>query len=58
MAEWLGANWGTIFVVIILAAIVALITRKIVRDKRAGRSGCGAGCAGCAMKGNCHKHHT
>ena len=56
MAEWLNANGGTILVVLILAIVVALIVRTIVKDKKAGRSSCGAGCAGCAMKGSCHKH--
>ena len=56
MAEWFGANWGTILVVLVLAVIVALIIRKIIRDKKVGRSSCGAGCAGCAMRGSCHKH--
>ena len=55
MMELLSSNWGTILVVLILAVVVALIVRVIARDKKAGRSSCGAGCSGCAMKGSCHK---
>lgn len=55
MLEWLGANWGTILVVLILAVMVGMIVRKMIRDKKAGKSSCGAGCAGCAMRGACHK---
>ncbi len=55
MMEWLSANGGTILGVIVLAAVVALVIRSIVNDKKAGRSSCGAGCANCAMKGSCHK---
>ena len=56
MLEWLAANLGTIIVVLILAVVVALVIRKMVKDKKAGRSGCGCGCANCAMKDSCHKH--
>ena len=55
MLQWLGENAGTILVVFILAVVVTLIIRTLIRDKKAGKSSCGAGCAGCAMKGNCHK---
>ena len=54
MAEWFAANGGTLLVVLILAALVILIIRVLIKDKKAGRSGCGAGCAGCAMHGSCH----
>lgn len=55
MLDWFGANWGTILVVLILIVVVALIIRTIVKDKKAGKNSCGAGCAGCAMRGSCHK---
>ena len=55
MMEWLNANWGTILAIAVLAVIVALIVRKIIKDKKAGRHSCGAGCAGCPMCGTCHK---
>ena len=43
MLEWLTANLGTI-----------LIIRYLLRQKKAGKSSCGAGCAHCAMHGQCH----
>ena len=55
MIEWLGANWGPILVVLIVIAVVILAVRTIIKDKKAGRSSCGAGCAGCAMHGKCHQ---
>ena len=45
---------GTIVVGLILAVIVALIIIQLVKDKKAGRSTCGTGCAHCAMHGSCH----
>ncbi|MBR2850529.1 MAG: FeoB-associated Cys-rich membrane protein [Clostridia bacterium] len=44
----------TIFVCIVLGAIVALAIFSIVRDRKKGKSSCGGSCAGCAM--NCHCH--
>ena len=62
MLLWLSANWGTILVAALLAAAIAAVIGKIVRDKRAGRhlcggscGGCGSGCSGCAMHGQCHR---
>lgn len=48
-------NIGTIAVFLILALIVFLIVRYMKKEKAAGRSSCGAGCAGCAMRGKCHE---
>lgn len=44
----------TIIVCAVLAAVVALIVRKMIKDKKKGKSGCGCGCDACAMKGSCH----
>ncbi len=44
---------GTIVVSVVLIVIVACIIRKLVMDKKKGKSGCGCGCAECEM--NCHK---
>ena len=38
-----------------LIVIVALIVRSLIRQKKQGKSSCGAGCAHCAMHGQCHK---
>ncbi len=53
---WLIQNLGTIIVALILVTVCALIIRKIVKDKRSGKSPtCGCGCSGCSMSGICHE---
>ncbi|MBR5975821.1 MAG: FeoB-associated Cys-rich membrane protein [Clostridiales bacterium] len=47
-------NLGTIVISLILAAVVALVIVKMVRDKMKGKSSCGCGCSNCAMRGSCH----
>ena len=54
MAAWFGANIGNIIVILILAAVIALSIRSIIKDKRSGTGSCGNGCAHCAMHGKCH----
>ena len=44
-------NTATIFAVIILALIVSLAVRYIVREKRRGTK-----CIGCPFAGTCEKH--
>ncbi len=51
---WLINNIGTILVLALLIAIVAFIILHIKKDKAAGKSSCGCGCANCAMRGKCH----
>ena len=46
-------DMGTIIVLIVLAIIVALIIRSMVKDKKAGKSlQCGGDCSKCG--GQCH----
>jgi len=46
-------DMGTITVLIVLAIIVALIIRSMVKDKKAGKSlQCGGDCSKCG--GHCH----
>ena len=54
MAAWLSENIGNIVVMIIVAAIIALAIRSVIKDKRSGKGSCGCGCANCAMHGKCH----
>ena len=54
MLHWISANLSTILISIALLAIVVLIIRGLVRQKKLGKSSCGAGCAPCAMHGQCH----
>ncbi|MBR6120409.1 MAG: FeoB-associated Cys-rich membrane protein [Oscillospiraceae bacterium] len=61
MLSWLQANLLTIVVGLILLLVVALIVRRLVLDKRAGKhicggscGSCGGGCGSCPMQGQCH----
>ena len=38
-----------------LVAIVALVIAYLIKNKKAGKSSCGCGCSGCAMRDKCHK---
>ena len=54
MWEWIQGHVAVILVCAVLAAIVVLIIRGLVRDRKKGKSTCGANCAHCAMAGSCH----
>ena len=54
MLQWLTANLGTILISAVLLAVVILIVVYLLRQKKAGKSSCGAGCPHCAMHGRCH----
>ena len=55
MLDWITENLSTIVVSLILVLVVAVIIRKLVRDKKKGKSSCGCNCAHCAMAESCHK---
>ena len=55
MLNWITDNLSTIIVSLVLILIVAASIRKLVRDKKKGKSSCGCNCAHCAMAGSCHK---
>lgn len=52
MIGFLKANGVTIIVLLVLVLIVALIIRKLVKDKKSGKSACGCDCSTCG--GACH----
>lgn len=54
MLSWIVGNVATIVICLVLAAVIAAIVIKLVRDKKKGKSTCGCGCGGCAMKDACH----
>ena len=56
MMHWFSENLGTIIISLVLLAVVIAISRYLIRQKKAGKNSCGAGCAHCAMHGSCHKH--
>ncbi len=47
-------TWGTAIILVVLAAIVFLIVRTMLRNKAQGKTTCGCGCANCAAAGTCH----
>ena len=51
---WLMNNIGTIVVSAVLLAVVVLIILHLKKNKAAGKSSCGCGCANCALHGKCH----
>ena len=54
MLEWLYSNMANILVIAAVLGIVTLAVISMIRDKKAGKSSCGCGCANCAMAGKCH----
>ena len=54
MFAWIAQNLGTILISAVLLVIVIAIVRYLIRQKKQGKSSCGAGCAHCAMHGQCH----
>ena len=58
MLEWLSQHIGTIVIIAVLAVIFGLMLYSLIRDKKAGKSSCCGGCAGCANACYCHPHAT
>ena len=54
MFACIAQNLGTILVSAVLLVIVIAIVRYLIRQKKQGKSSCGAGCAHCANAGCCH----
>lgn len=52
MIGFLKANGVTIIVLLVIVLIVALIIRKLVKDKKCGKSSCGCDYSTCG--GCCH----
>ncbi len=55
MLIWLSANWINIVLVAVIALIVALLIRGMIRDKKVGKSSCGGNCASCGACSSCGK---
>lgn len=47
-------SFGTWIVILILAAVIALVIWKLVKDKRNGKSSCGCSCGCCPNAQLCH----
>ena len=57
MLTWLSANLINIVLIAVIALIVGLLLRGMVRDKKAGKSSCGGSCASCGACGGCGSCH-
>ena len=55
MLQWISENIGTIAVGLVLLAVVILIVRIMMRDKKQGKSSCGGNCASCGGCCACRK---
>ena len=55
MLDWITLNAGTLLISLLLIGLVALIILQLRRDKKKGKSSCGANCGCCPMSGSCHK---
>ena len=53
MLAWLAANLINIVLILVIAAVIGLILRGMVRDRKAGKSPCGGSCADCGACGSC-----
>ena len=51
MLTWLSANLINIVLIAVIALIVGLLLRGMIRDKKAGKSSCGGNCASCGVCG-------
>ena len=52
---FLMENLSTVIIGLILAGVVYLVVRKMIRDRREGKGcGCSGGCAGCSGASMCH----
>lgn len=54
MFAWIAQNLGTILISAVLLVIVIAIVCYLIRQKKQGKSSCGAGCSHCANAGCCH----
>ena len=64
MLAWLSANLINIVLIALIALIVGLLIRGMIRDKKAGKCSCGGNCsacgacAGCSACGKCGAMNT
>lgn len=53
MTEFLVQNASTLLVGGAVLLLILLAARKLIRDKKRGKAGCGSCCSGCALAGSC-----
>ena len=54
MVTFIAQHGGEMVVCLVLLLIVGAIIVRMVRDRRAGKGGCGCNCGGCPNAGTCH----
>lgn len=54
MPAWLADHIGTIAVSVLLIVIFGAIVARLIKNKKEGKTSCGCGCSGCAMREQCH----
>lgn len=55
MMNWLAENWASLLVGLAVAAVVAAVVVKMIRDKKHNKGACGCSCSGCPGARYCHK---
>ena len=53
MFAWLSANLINIVLIAVIALVVGLLIRGMIRDRKAGKRSCGGNCASCGACGGC-----
>ena len=51
-------NLGTFLILLVVIAVVGLVIRGMVKDKRAGKSSCGGDCSHCGSVMHRKKHRN
>ena len=54
MLPWLSEHLGTVLIGVGLLLLIGCIAWRMYQNKKKGRSSCGCGCSGCAMREHCH----
>ena len=54
MLAWLSANLINIALVAVIALIVGLLLRSMIRNKKSGKFSCGGSCASCGACSGCN----
>ncbi|MBQ9412153.1 MAG: FeoB-associated Cys-rich membrane protein [Oscillospiraceae bacterium] len=54
MIVWLSDNLATVIVCLLVAGVLFLAVRSMLRKKKQGKSSCGCGCSTCPRSGSCH----
>ncbi len=53
MFAWLSANLINIVLIAVIALVVGLLIRGMIRDKKAGKRSCGGNCGSCGACSGC-----